>query len=301
MVFNALEHIKKYGTHENVPRQKRARKTSRKTDKEIVRTAKKDPMMTSEDIRKELLVQPPISARTIRRRLNEAQLFGRVSRKKPLLTKKNRRARLKFARDHLLWGIDDWKKILWSDETKINRVGSDGRVYVRRPKGKENDPRYTTTTLKHGGGNIKLWGCFSWRGVGPLAKIEGIMDQEKYKEILENHMLPFAEENLPITWMYQQDNDPKHTARSVKRWFEDNFVTVIEWPSCSPDLNPIENLWFELKRSVKQEKIKNMKELEEIAQQKWSLITPRMCQHLIESMPRRCRAVIDNKGYPTKY
>lgn len=217
MVLGAVKHYNDHGTHENIPRKKRSRKTNKRTDKLIVRLAEKNPFMTSVQIKKEPLPGITISSRTIRRCLEEAQLYGRVNRKKPLLKKKNRQARLKFAREHINRSINDWKKVLWSDETKVNRVGSNGRVYVRRLKCKENDPKYTMSSLKHGEENIKLWGCFSWYRVAPIVKIDGILDQEKYKDILQNHMVLFADENLPVTWVFQQDNDPNHTAKSVKK------------------------------------------------------------------------------------
>lgn len=85
----------------------------------------------------------------------------------------------------------------FSDETKINRLSPDGKSYVRRPKSKAYDPKYTRPTLKHGGGNIMVWGAMSWRGVGPITKIEGRMDQHQYISILNDIMLPFAMTTCP--------------------------------------------------------------------------------------------------------
>lgn len=62
------------------------------------------------------------------------------------------------------------------------------------------------------------WGCMSWHGVGPIVKIDGILDQYKYKDILKHTMEPYSGEFLPITWKYMHDNDPKHTSRLVKQW-----------------------------------------------------------------------------------
>ena len=128
--------------------------------------------------------------------------------------------------------------MLWTDESKFNRFGSDGKQYVRRPQNQELSPRYTLKTVKHGGGNVIVWASFSWCGVGPLYRTQGTMDQHMYKEILENVILPYAEENLPLVWKFQQNNDPKHTVKSVKMWFNAKKINVLEWPAQSPDLNP---------------------------------------------------------------
>jgi len=115
--------------------------------------------------------------------------------------------RKKFAKAHLQWTADDWKKVLWSDESKFNLCNSDGIRYIRRPVNARFDPRYTAGTVKHKGGNIMVWGAFSLSGIGPLHRIAGIM---------EKVMLPHARQNMPRGWVLQQDNDPKHTAKSVK-------------------------------------------------------------------------------------
>lgn len=99
-----------------------------------------------------------VSSKFVRRRLNENKIFGRISRKKPLLSKKNIKARLSFARRHLFEKTEFWKRVLFTDETKINRIGPDGKTYVHREKNQETNPRYTKSTVKHGGGNLKVWG-----------------------------------------------------------------------------------------------------------------------------------------------
>lgn len=269
-------------------------------DKRIVREALKDPFTTSTWIKMNLSLD--ISSRTIRRRLQERNLHGRIARKVPLLSAKNIKQRIEFAASNQAsTNTRNWRNVLYSDETKINLFGSDGRMYVRRSKNEELNPRNTTKTVKHGGGNIKIWGCFSYAGVGPIFWIKPNMNKELYLEILESVMLPYAEDNMPLIWTFQQDNDPKHTAKVVTRWFEQRNVSVLPWPSQSPDLNPIENLWKDLKNRVSGKKTTNKQALWKEIQEAWYATPVETCRKLIDSMPRRCEAVLKNKGHATKY
>ena len=86
--------------------------------------------------------------------------------------------------------MEDWKRILWLDETKNNQIGSDGTVYVWKQQGESISDCTTTPTVEHGGGNnLMVWGCMSWKGVGKLIEAQGKMDATQYCEILEGGLV----------------------------------------------------------------------------------------------------------------
>ena len=238
-------------------------------------------------------------------KIHVAGLKAVVKKKKPFLSQRHRKARMDFALAHQHWTVEDWKNVVWSDETKINRLGSDGRKWVWKKAGEGLSDRLVEGTLKFGGGSLMVWGCMLWDGVGDACKIDGRMDGDLYIKILEedlqssiNYYGKSAEDVI-----FQQDNDPKHTCKKAQTWFQDNNFKVLLWPAQSPDLNPIEHLWDHLKRKLAGYEVapKGMLELWERVEVEWNKIDAEVCQNLVESMPRRVAAVLKAKGGPTKY
>ena len=272
-------------------------------DRRIHRLSEKDGFRSANNIAAEINYEndTQISARTVRRRLEDFNLRGRKPQKIPLLSSRNRKRRLAFAKARKHWTSKDWQKILFSDESKFNRVSSDGIRYVRRRIGESLKTQCVLKTLKHGGGNVMVWTCFSQGGPAPICRINGIMDHFQYMDILKNTMLPFARNNMSDDFIFQNDNDPKHTVRVVKQFFEEENITLLPWPSQSPDINPIENLWSIIKNTVQGYKLKNLNELYSTIEKAWSNITVDQCKKLIDSMPRGCTEVIRNNRYWTKY
>lgn len=299
VVSRTLSRFRLTGSLETSHQGGRPRKTTKREDQGIVRAIKKDPFISARSIQSEL--HSNISLRSIQRRAVDGGLRTYRSVKKPFISPKNRRARIEFARAHVNWTVSKWRTVLFSDESKFNIKGSDGFKLVRRPKGQRLNPRYSTGTVKHGGGNVIVWGCFSGHGIGPIHRIDGIMDRFMYKDILQDVMLPHAEEEMPLKWIFQHDNDPKHTAKCVKEWLSVKKIEVLDWPAQSPDLNPIENLWEIVDRKIQRENCKGKDSLFTQAELAWRSISKDVLNNLIESMPRRCEAVLKSNGYATKY
>ncbi|KAI3376712.1 hypothetical protein L3Q82_017136 [Scortum barcoo] len=214
---------------------------------------------------------------TIRKRVHKFDFHGRCARRKPLLSKKNIKARLKFARERT--------------QTKTR---SSGIMFFGQMSLKLN---YLDT-----GTCDDVWGCFAASGPGQLTVIDGIMNSGVYQKILKDNVRPSVRAlKLKRSWIMQQDNDPKHTSKSTSEWLKKNKMKVLEWPSQSPDLNPIEMLWSDLKRAVHARRPSNMADLKRFCKEEWAKIPPQRCERLITNYRKRLISVIAAKGGPTPY
>jgi transposase len=299
-ILKFLQKFESLGTSARQSGSGRPKKTSERDDRAIVREVQKDRFVSAKQIKANLNLSG-VHERTIRNRIREHGMYRSYwSAKKPFISKENRRKRLLWAQNHLHWTLDEWRSVLWSDESPFVLVYS-GKRRVWRRENERYLPSTTRATVKHDK-KINVWGCFSARSVGRLYRIVGNLDQVYYKKILQQEMIPSAQDIFgDESWIFQQDNDPKHTAKSVQNYLRNKSITVLDWPSQSPDLNPIENLWSYLEHSTIERKPKSEAELFEILEKAWEDIPAELLHSLVESMPRRCQAVIDAKGYATKY
>ena len=147
--------------------------------------------------------------------MTKSGLKGCVAIIKPLLRKGNKEKRLKFAREHKEWQKNQWDKVLFTDESKFQIFGTNRSQYFRRRKGKALKEPCLASTIKHGGGNIQVWGCISIKGVEDIVRITEKLTGEKYKNILYNHTVPSGRQLMGDYFIIQQDNDPKHTCKLV--------------------------------------------------------------------------------------
>lgn len=301
-VQNAIHRNRETGVNTDRKRSGRPRKTVQRVDNKIYAMSKAERFKSASTIRAEINedLDSPISLTTVKRRLREKGMIGRVAVKKPLLRPVNKEKRLKFAQEHVGWTIEKWKSVLWTDESKFELFGSHRRQYVRRKVNERFKSECIAPTVKHGGGSVMVWGCFGHSGVGQLVKIDGILRKEQYHNILQRYAIPSGMQLIGHGFIFQQDNDPKHTSKLCTGYLErkegDGVLEIMNWPPQSPDLNPIELLWDELDRKVRDLKPTSLPGLWNSLNETWNNIQPQTLQKLVERLPKLCAAIIKAKG-----
>jgi transposase len=288
------------------PGQGRKRKTSAIDDRFLTLSSLRDRTLSSIQLQNMLdatrFVQ--VSPTTVRRRLKEVNLRARRPARCPILLPRHRRARLDFCRQHENWGMGDWQRVIFTDECRVSVQGADGRQRVWRRPGERFADCAILERGRFGGGSVMIWGGISLNGRTDLVILGGpSLNAERYiEDILQDHVVPIAVGVGP-NFLLMQDNARPHTAAVVTNFLDELGIHRLNWPACSPDLNPIEHLWDEIKRRLRKRRppIVTLNQLRGALQDEWENIDEALIQTLIESMPRRIRAVIGARGGHTRY
>ena len=209
--------LKSNGDCHRTPGSGRKRKTSERSDRFIVRQSKigtpnkkelADALQDQNGVK--------VSTSTIQRRLRENGIHWRKQAKKSFVSEKNRLRRLAFAWEHVDWDVDQWKNVIWSDESLFT-LQNNSSQFVWRNDHERNTAHTMQGTVKHQK-SINVWGCFCWNGIGDLHQVKGIMTGPAYHHILIHHLVPSARRLCGDDFVFQHDNDPKHTSGVVQRY-----------------------------------------------------------------------------------
>lgn len=154
---------------------------SQREERAIVRMVKNSHLSAPKiTVEVERICGKSVSEDTVRRTLYRSGNHGQVARRKPFISKKNKRKRLEFAKQYLQKGTEYWEDVIFTDESKFNLFGSDGRFTVWRKTNEELLEKNVCPTVKHGGGSVMVWGCVSSKGVGNLDFVQGTMNKDQY-------------------------------------------------------------------------------------------------------------------------
>lgn len=278
-------------------------KASPETIQRLIRESETHPRHTSTELRNYLAsLGVQVTSRTVRGYLLKAGRRARRPIKKQLLTARMKQKRLAWAETYKEWTKEDWRKVLFSDEAHFLVQGQQSR-YVRRSKNEEIREEHMNQRVKNPEKRM-FWGSFSYNGVGSLSPVEGIMNGDRYMEVINNNVQEDMEEAFPNSeGIFQQDLAPCHRANKVKNLFSEKGIRLLDWPGNSPDLNPIENLWAIVKLEAQKKDCTTLDKMTHAIIDIW-FSEPKMkhhCSMLVDSMPKRVKEVIQKRGGHIQY
>ena len=281
----------------------RKKMTSSRQDRTLKRLCLSNRKFSSTELAREWEESTGVIAdpSTIRKRLRSFDLISRRMVKKPLLTRKQRMARVAWCHEHRHWTEDQWKNVFFSDESKIEMTYHSGNTRVRRYSWEAQQPFCQQPTVKHPA-SLMIWSGFSARQIGYLHLCESTVNTKEYVKILRTRVLPYQNRFFHGEMIFQDDSAPAHRSKITNSFKSANGITSLPWPSNSPDLNPVENLWQILKKKVNLHRPRTKSELLASIIRVWTREIPReTLQKLAFSMPRRIENVLKMGGGPTKY
>lgn len=285
---------------------------SERDKRRLVREARNHRKQPLRDITN--FITPYASVSTVKRVLSKAHIRKWIAAERPELTENHAHQRLQWAIEHKDWTPEQWSKVIWSDECSVEKSKDPRQVWVFRSPGEKWFKDCINPKVKSGEVKLMVWGCFAGRRKGTFTVCPKSMTGVAYQAILEENLPQFCEELYQIFGeeaTFMQDNAPVHTAKVVKNWLRDELYIVMKWPPYSPDLNPIEQIWRELKVALQIAfpMIKYTKggpdavraALAEALPDVWDSLPEDKFWDLCCSMPARCAAVIKADGWYTKY
>jgi transposase len=297
--------------NESKPRAGRPSKWTARDRSTILRYVRRHPKSTYAQLRAAVL-NPP-SRRALHRILEEQGIKKWMCKRRPELTSQVANKRQAWASERKDWSVKEWRHIIFSDESSIERGAGGQRQWVwRTPQQKWSTP-HLQTYKKGKDLSVMVWGAI-WLGGRSDLVIMDIDEEAKRSGFSANSYLDVLEKTVESCWSpgmtFMQDNAPIHKAKKVMQWFEDHGIPLLDWPPYSPDMNPIEHVWAKMKEWLceqypdarnwgSSQSALNM--LGRVINEAWEAIPQEFIDGLINTMISRVTALVKAEGWHTKY
>ena len=258
-------------------------------------------------------VDEAVKERSIRRLLNEMGRRKWRQLRRPELSEIHARKCLAWAHEYASFTPEDWAQVRWSDECTVERgAGIQPRWTFKRPS--EQLAEHDVHTY-HPGKSVKqmFWAAFGEDMCTGLIPLDGDPDAPQggvNARVIYDLYQAFLPEFIQPGNIFMHDNAPVHRAEIIKQILDELQIQVMVWPPYSPDLNPIENLWAIMKQEIYKlypelehapDTEETLRKLIEAAKEAWHAIDQQVLVKLSATMPHRVKAVIEAKGWYTKY
>lgn len=242
-----------------------------------------------------------ISTTTVKSALKKQGLRCHNSPMKPDLTAENKKERLKFAKQYKDWTAENWRSVVFTDETSCYTYGPRLHFTHFRSDDVPLQTGHMVPSAHFGGLKQSMWAGMTYDGLLKCVLYDGSLNSVKYIEVLNESLKDFMSrhKNFKIV----QDNASYHTSVETIAWFSERDFKLVSIPPNSPDLNPIENLWGSFKRKLYSSDLRHMNrtQFKQHIKREWNRIPGSYYEGLVDSMHDRIKAVIKAKGGNTKY
>lgn len=249
------------------------------------------------------------SLRTATRALQSFGVRSRIAAVKPFLEERHIKERFEWCQKMRSMSAYDWWHVIFSDETSVEIGKQSRQIKVWRHEGERYKAECLRPSFSSGRRSVMVWGCFFGQMKGPLVFFDEYRGPKEkitkkiYQKVLQDHLVPFYNAVRPMLGenaVFQQDNAPVHR---VAKWLKQQKIRKMDWPSRSPDLNPIENIWKIMKDNIqkRQDFPRNVNDLKTALKEEWSKLDTSVLRRVVDSMPRRIEAVLNANGGSTKY